>query len=77
MAKQIVKINEAQLMEIVMESVKKTLNEIGDTPAGRAMLDRAADKATNLGRHAQAYNFARGLQKSTEDAFGEGADYYE
>lgn len=75
MAKQVVKINQTQLMEIVMKSVKMALNEIGDTPAGRAMLDRAAEKATNLGRHGQAYNFARGLQKATEDAFGEGAAY--
>ncbi len=75
MAKQIVKINEAQLMEIVMESVKKTLNEIGDTPAGRAMLDRAAGKASDLGRRSQANTFAHGLQKASEAAFGEGATY--
>lgn len=75
MAKQIVKINEAQLMEIVMESVKKTLNEIGDTPAGRDMLDRAAGKASDLGRRSQAHTFAYGLQKATESAFGEGATY--
>jgi hypothetical protein len=75
MAKQIVKINEAQLMEIVMESVKKTLNEIGDTPAGRDMLDRAAGKASDLGRRSQSLTFANGLQKATKTAFGEGATY--
>jgi hypothetical protein len=75
MEKNIVKINESTLRKIVAESVKTVLNEIGDTPAGRAMLDRAAGKASDLGRRGQSLAFSHGLQKATETAFGEGATY--
>lgn len=44
MKKNVVKINENTIKQIVAESVKKVLNEIGDTPAGqkalRALYDR-------------------------------------
>ena len=50
-------INEQQLVNIVSEATKRVLKEIGDTPAGRAMLRRASDKARFLGRGEQSEKF--------------------
>ncbi len=44
MAKKTIKMNEAQLRNMIAESVKKALNEIGDTPRGQYMLGRAQQK---------------------------------
>ena len=75
MEKNIVKINESTLRKIVAESVKTVLNEIGDTPAGRAMLARATDRAHDLGRSKQGWTFLNGLTNATKEAFGDGATY--
>lgn len=44
MEKQIIKINEQQLKQIVAESVKKALNEIGDTKRGQYLMGRVAGR---------------------------------
>ena len=79
MEKQKVNINYGQLMEMVYNCVKKviseSMNEIGDTPAGRETLSRAANKAYSLGRRGQGSNIAAGLHKAVADKFGEGAAY--
>lgn len=45
--KEIVKISESQLRNLIAESVKGVLNEIGDTPAGQWMLGRLAGRQRN------------------------------
>jgi len=45
MKKNIVKLNEQQLRQIVAESVKKVLKEIGDTPQGRYALAAVQGRA--------------------------------
>ena len=42
-----IKLTEAQLHKVLTESVKKILNEIGDTPKGQYMLGRLAGRYTN------------------------------
>lgn len=45
--KQVIRLNENQLRQIVTESVKKVLNEIGDTESGQYMLGRLAGRKWN------------------------------
>jgi hypothetical protein len=66
-------ISEARLKKMVSESVRKVLNEIGDTQQGRAMLANATAKATNMGRPMQANKFASGLASAIQQKYGEGA----
>lgn len=40
--KRTIRLNEFELKRIISESVKKTINEVGDTPKGQYMLGRAA-----------------------------------
>ena len=42
--RQIVILNEAQFQKVIAESVKKVINEIGDTPKGQYMLGRLAGR---------------------------------
>ena len=51
-------ISEQKLNGIIAESIKKTLNEIGGTPQGRAMLANALTKAKSQRRPVQANTFA-------------------
>ena len=50
------RINESQLREIVKESVKKVLNELGDTPQGQAALGALQQRRTTQGNFNQADN---------------------
>ncbi len=67
-----VKITQEKLNEIISESIKKALNEIGDTPQGRETLRRAANKAWRLGREGQACNFLGGRLEALRAKYGEG-----
>lgn len=66
-------ISEQKLNGIIAESIKKTLNEIGDTPQGRAMLKNAMAKAKSQRRPIQANTFASGLDSAIQQKYGEGA----
>lgn len=70
-----VTITEAKLTQLIKECVKRALNEIGDTPQGRAALANAADKAWNYGRKKQERTFLNGLTNIMKEKFGEGATY--
>lgn len=67
-----VKITQEKLNEIISESIKKVLNEIGDTPQGRETLRRAANKAWAKGREGQACKFLGGRLESLRAKYGEG-----
>lgn len=71
MAKAVV--SEERLNKIISESIRKAINEIGDTPQGRAMLSNATTKATSQGRPVQANAFASGLASAIQQKYGEGA----
>lgn len=62
-----------KLNSIIAESIKKAINEIGDTPQGRAMLANATAKATSQRRPVQANTFASGLASAIQQKYGEGA----
>ena len=68
-----IRLNEAQLKRIIAESVKKGINEIGDTPEGRMAIARAADKANGKERYRQAKRFQDYLKTANKEAFGDGA----
>lgn len=68
-------ISEQKLNGIIAESIKKAINEIGDTRAGREMLNRASEKAFNQGRMGQRETFRTGLNDASRGAFGNGATY--
>ena len=81
--KEIVKISESQLRNMIAESVKGILNEIGDTPAGQWMLGRLAGRQRNreypneissytLPMHSQGK-----ISKTTTDANDYGDDEYD
>ena len=54
MEKQVVKINEETLRKIVGESVKKVLNEIGDTPKGQYAMGKLAQRKVRRGNNPPA-----------------------
>ena len=68
-------ISEQKLNSVIAESIKKALNEIGDTRAGREMLNRAREKAFDQGRIGQRETFRNGLDDASRGAFGDGATY--
>ena len=55
--KNTVRITESQLKQMITESVKRVINEIGDTNAGLAAIKRAQTKALDLGRKGQYEKF--------------------
>ena len=52
-----VRITESQLKQMITESVRRVLNEIGDTNAGLATIRKAQTKAEMLGRDKQGMRF--------------------
>lgn len=86
----VVRLTESDLHNIISESVKSILNEIGDTPYGQYMLGRASARAKkysdyrahelwNHARDANSHNVGRGSFDDTDfqknkDAFKNG--YY-
>lgn len=67
-------ISEQQLVNIVMECTKRALNEIGDSPEGRAMLRRASGLAMSKGRPRQGELFAGKANAAFGERYGSGAD---
>lgn len=66
MKKNVVKINENTLRQIVAESVKRTLNEIGDTRAGQYMLGKLWGKKYDEKYEespGEAYKYAEPIRK--------------
>lgn len=55
--KNTVRITESQLKQMITESVKRVINEIGDTNAGLATIKKAQTKAADLGRTGQYERF--------------------
>ena len=55
--KNTVRITEGQLKQMISESVRRVLNEIGDTNAGLATIRKAQTKAEMLGRDKQGIRF--------------------
>ena len=53
--KKTIKLNESELKRMIAESVKKSINEVGDTPKGQYMLGRAAARNRARG-YAQWHN---------------------
>lgn len=65
MSKNVVKINEETLRKIIAESVKKALNEIGDTPKGQYAIGALAGRKFAKGGdyRAKAYKHRDALAK--------------
>ena len=57
--KNTVRITESQLRQMITESVKRVINEIGDTNAGLAAIRKAQTKASMLGRDKQEMRFKK------------------
>jgi hypothetical protein len=55
--KNTVRITEGQLKQMISESVRRVLNEIGDTNAGLAAIKKAQTQASDLGRKNQSKRF--------------------
>ena len=68
-----VKMNESELRKVIGKCITEALDELGNTPEGRAALSRAVTKANSLGRQGQANTFMNGLRSAVSDQYGEGA----
>lgn len=66
-------LNETHLRKIISESVRQTLNEIGDTPEGRKMIGHILNKQKgNPTRREQFQNVETGLDDIYNKTFGDG-----
>ena len=89
--KRITRLTESDLHRIVKESVKKVLNEIGDTEGGQYLLGRAKQRALynrEAGKEAEISNYAytqrekqpisqrKQLRNAYEQGFGDQWDKY-
>ena len=89
--KRITRLTESDLHRIVKESVKKVLNEIGDTERGQNLLGRAKQRALynrEAGKEAEISNYAynqrqkqpisqrKQLRNAYEQGFGDQWDKY-
>lgn len=89
--KRITRLTESDLHRIVKESVKKVLNEIGDTEGGQNLLGRAKQRALynrEAGKEAEISNYAynqrqkqpisqrKQLRNAYEQGFGDQWDKY-
>ena len=89
--KRITRLTESDLHRIVKESVKKVLNEIGDTEGGQNLLGRAKQRALynrEAGKEAEISNYAynqrqkqpisqrKKLRNAYEQGFGDQWDKY-
>lgn len=55
----IIKLTEGQLKQMISESVRKAINEIGDTQRGLEFIKRAKTKANHQGRYMQGDKFRK------------------
>jgi len=80
--KQTIKLTESQLHDIIVESVKKCLNEIGDTRRGQYMLGRLHRRvldSMNPSNYKDVMNRAKEIDSYRTNRFikkGKGNQYY-
>ena len=68
--KKVIRLTEEDLHNIIKESVKKALNEIGDTARGQYMLGRLQGRQMNQGRMGDARNTRDYASKQMTNKFG-------
>ena len=64
-----IRLNEAQLKKIISESVKKTINELFDTPEGKDMACKIRKKANEVGRTKLANNIDKALHDDSKEKY--------
>lgn len=71
-----VRLSEGQLKQMISESVRKAINEIGDTQRGLEIIKRAKTKANHQGRYMQGDKFREYGEKLDDDTIHSITDDY-
>lgn len=71
-----VRLSEGQLKQMISESVRRVINEIGDTQRGLEIIKRAKTKANHQGRYMQGDKFREYGEKLDDDTIHSITDDY-